>query len=96
MPTYEYGMFPAMVSVVDEIGKKKALNRKAFRFGSYGWSGGAQKELDEMVERLKMKWEFIEPVEFKGAPSEEEIDLLYKRGQELAEKVLEWAGAEAK
>ena len=49
-----------------------------------------------MVERLKMKWEFIEHVEFKGAPSEEEIDLLYKRGEELAEKVLEWAGAETK
>ncbi|MFP4408437.1 MAG: FprA family A-type flavoprotein [Spirochaetaceae bacterium] len=93
MPTYEYGMFPAVVSVLDEIGKKKALNRKAFRFGSYGWSGGAQKELDEMVERLKMKWEFIEPVEFKGAPSQEDMDLLYKRGQELAEKVLEWAGS---
>jgi flavorubredoxin len=96
MPTYEYGMFPAVAAVLDEIGKKKALNRKAFRFGSYGWSGGAQKELDEMVDRLKMKWEFIEPVEFKGAPRDEDFDLLYKRGQELAEKVLEWVGAEAK
>ena len=39
-----------------------------------------------------MKWDFLEPVEFKGAPREEDFDLLYKRGEELAEKVLEWAG----
>ena len=95
MPTYEYGMFPAMAQVVDEVGKKKALNRKAFRFGSYGWSGGAQKELDEIVERLKMKWDFLEPVEFKGAPSQEELDLIYQRGAELAEAVLAWTGKTA-
>jgi flavorubredoxin len=46
MPTYEYKMFPPMATVVDELGRKKALNRKAFRFGSYGWSGGAAKELE--------------------------------------------------
>ncbi|MFP4331568.1 MAG: FprA family A-type flavoprotein [Alkalispirochaetaceae bacterium] len=96
MPTYEYGMFPAMAAVLDEIGKKKALNRKAFRFGSYGWSGGAQKELDEIVERLKMKWEFLEPVEFKGAPRQEDLDLIRRRGVELAEQVLDWVGAAEK
>ena len=90
MPTYEYKMFPAMAAVVDEIGKKKALNRKAFSFGSYGWSGGAQKELQEIVERNKMKWDFLEPVEFKGRPTEEEKELLKQRGKELAVKVKEW------
>ena len=90
MPTYEYKMFPAMAAVVDEIGKKKALNRKAFSFGSYGWSGGAQNELQEIVERNKMKWDFLEPVEFKGRPTEEEKELLKQRGKELAVKVKEW------
>lgn len=93
MPTYEYKMFPAMAAVVDEIGKKKALNRKAFSFGSYGWSGGAQKELQEIVERNKMKWDFLEPVEFKGRPTEEEKELLKQRGKELAVKVKEWCEA---
>ncbi|MFW5801223.1 MAG: FprA family A-type flavoprotein [Spirochaeta sp.] len=88
MPTYEYKMFPPMVAVLDEIGKKKALNRLAFRFGSYGWSGGAQKELDEINDRLKMNWQFIEPVEFKGAPSEEDLELIRTRGRELGEAVL--------
>ncbi len=95
MPTYEYKMFPPMAAVVDEIGKKKVLNRKAFRFGSYGWSGGAQKELDEIVERTKMNWDFIEPVEFKGAPTEDDVALLKQRGKELAVKVKGWVASAA-
>ncbi|TVR04856.1 MAG: FprA family A-type flavoprotein [Spirochaetaceae bacterium] len=91
MPTYEYKMFPPMAAVLDEIGKKKIMNRKAFRFGSFGWSGGAQKELTELDERLKMKWDYLEPVEFKGRPTDEDIALLRKRGVELAKAVKIWA-----
>ena len=93
MPTYEYKMFPAMAAVVDEIGKKKAFNRKAFSFGSYGWSGGAQKELQDIVERNKMKWDFLEPLEFMGKPTDDEKELLKQRGKELAVKVKEWCNA---
>lgn len=90
MPTYEYKMFPPMAAILDEIGRKKTLNRKAFRFGSYGWSGGAQKELDEIVARNKMNWEFLAPVEFRGAPTPEDIDLIRQRGKELAVAVKNW------
>jgi anaerobic nitric oxide reductase flavorubredoxin len=90
MPTYEYKMFPPMAALLEEIGRKKALNRKAFRFGSYGWSGGAQKELDEIVERHRMKWEFLEPVEFRGAPTDTDLELIRRRGKELAIAVKEW------
>ncbi|MFO7782778.1 MAG: FprA family A-type flavoprotein, partial [Spirochaetia bacterium] len=79
--------------VVDEIGKKKAFNRKAFSFGSYGWSGGAQKELQEIVERNKMKWDFLDPVEFMGKPTGDEKELLKQRGRELVVKVKEWCNA---
>jgi anaerobic nitric oxide reductase flavorubredoxin len=90
MPTYEYKMFPPMAAVIDEIGKKKIINRKAFRFGSFGWSGGAQKELDEIDSRLKMKWDYLEPVEFKGRPSEQDLALIRQRGVELARAVKSW------
>jgi flavorubredoxin len=73
MPTYEYKMFPPMAAALEEMGKKKVLNKKAFRFGSYGWSGGAQKELEEIMERHKMNWDFMEPVEFKGVPGKEDL-----------------------
>lgn len=87
MPTYEYKMFPPMAAVLDEIGRKKAVGRKAFRLGSYGWSGGAQRELDEIIEKHKMNWEFLEPVEFKGAPKEEDLSLIGLRIKELVGKI---------
>ena len=96
MPTYEYKMFPPMAAVLDEIGKKKVLNRKAFRFGSFGWSGGAQKELDEITTRLKMNWEFIEALEFKGKPTASDIETIKTRAKELAKLVKDTvAGVEA-
>jgi len=90
MPTYEYKMFPSMYAVLDEIGKKRAQNRKAFRFGSYGWSGGAEKELQELNDRNKMNWDFLESVEFLGRPESEDIELIKQRGRELARAVKEW------
>ena len=71
MPTYEYHMFPPMASVLEDLGRKKVLNRKGFRFGSFGWSGGAQKELHDIQHRLKMQWEFLEPIEFPENPEPE-------------------------
>jgi flavorubredoxin len=94
-PTYEYKMFPPMGALLEEIGRKKALNRKAFRFGSYGWSGGAQKELDEIVQRNRLNWDFLEPVEFRGAPTEEDLATIRERGVELAKKVKQWVAESA-
>ena len=87
MPTYEYKMFPPMAAILDEMGKKKVQNRKAFRMGSYGWSGGAQRELDEIVSKNHMNWDFLEPVEFRGNASEEELKQIENRVHELAREV---------
>ena len=81
MPTYEYRMFPPMAHVLDDLGRKKVFGKKVFRFGSYGWSGGAAKELSEIT--AKYRWEFLEPVEFEGAPSDEEYELVRQRCKEL-------------
>ncbi len=89
-PTYEYKLFPGLVSALDELGKKKAKNRKAFHFGSYGWKSGSQAEIDEINERLKMKWEFLEPVTFIGSPSEDDISVIRSRCAELAHSVIDW------
>lgn len=93
MPTYEYKMFPPMAAVLEELGKKKVQGRKAFSFGSYGWSGGAQKELDEIMNKYCMNWEFIEPVEFKGSPREESLKLIEVKVKELVKEVREAVGA---
>lgn len=73
-PTYEYNLFPPVATAIDELGRKKVTGKTAFRFGSYGWSGGAEKELKEIIERNKMKWDFIEPVEFEGSPRPEDLE----------------------
>ena len=88
MPTYEYKMFPPMYAVLDEIFKKKAHNRLAFRFGSFGWCGGAQAELDELLAKLKPGWQFLDPVEFQGKPKAGDLELLQHRGRSLAQAVV--------
>ncbi len=72
-PTYEYKLFPPVAAALDEIGRKKITGKAAFRFGSYGWSGGAEKELAEILERNRMKWDMVESVEFEGSPKEEDL-----------------------
>ncbi|MDR3201097.1 MAG: FprA family A-type flavoprotein [Spirochaetales bacterium] len=89
MPTYEYKMFPPVAHVIDELGRKKVFGKKVFRFGSYGWSGGAAKELAELT--AKYNWEFIEPVEFAGSPVEADYELVRTRAKELAEIVKQTA-----
>lgn len=86
-PTYEYNLFPPVAVALDEIGRKKITNKVAFRFGSYGWSGGAEKELKEIVDRRRMQWDFIESVEFEGAPSKEELDKVEAGLIQLIEKM---------
>jgi flavorubredoxin len=85
MPTYEYQMFPPMAWVLDMFRRKKVFNKKILRFGSAGWSGGAQRELDAITE--KMKWEFLEPIEWFGAPRQEQFDTANQRTLELIESI---------
>jgi flavorubredoxin len=85
MPTYEYQMFPPMAWVLDMFRRKKVFNKKILRFGSAGWSGGAQRELDAITE--KMKWDFCEPIEWFGAPRAEEFDAARQRTLELIESI---------
>jgi len=85
MPTYEYKMFPPMAHVLDILDRSHVQNRTSFRFGSYGWSGGAQKQLEEFAS--SMKWNCMEALEFAGAPDADDLSLGRKRGAELARAV---------
>jgi len=64
-PTYEYKLFPPVASALNELGRKRITGKTAFRFGSYGWSGGAEKELAEIIERNNMKWNLSNPWSLK-------------------------------
>ncbi len=86
-PTYEYKLFPPVAAAIDELGRKKVSGKAAFRFGSYGWSGGAEKELSEIIERNRMKWDFVESVEFEGSPKQEDLRKVEAGIMELIEKM---------
>jgi flavorubredoxin len=90
-PTYEYKLFPPVAAALSEAGRKRITGKAAFRFGSYGWSGGAENELKEIVERNRMNWDFVEPVEFEGAPKEEDLARVEAGILKLLEKMKEKA-----
>jgi flavorubredoxin len=76
-PTYEGSLFPPMVQVLDMAAHKHIRNKQVARFGSYGWSGGAQRDLERLIEPLK--WELVESFEFIGGPTQEDL----KHGEEF-------------
>lgn len=85
MPTYEYKMFPPMAWTLDMFGRKKVWNKKVLRFGSFGWSGGAQREFELLTEKLR--WDFLEPVEWNGAPTDEDLDWAVAQSKKLAKQI---------
>lgn len=84
-PTYEGALFPPMAHTLDTALRKGVRNRKVARFGSYGWSGGAQKEFEKIVAELG--WENLGLFEFVGTPSEEELRQGEMFGREFARAV---------
>ncbi len=88
-PTYEGKMFPPVTAALEEIGNKKVLNRKALTFGSYGWAPGSRREIEKVNERLKMNWDFVDPIDFKGEAREDDFKAIEKGVHELIEKVRE-------
>jgi flavorubredoxin len=84
-PTYEYEMFPPMKYFMDLLKKKRMKYKKVLYFGSYGWSGGAKKDFDELSNN--MNWDILEPIVFRGHPTDEEQKNGELRAAELAREV---------
>jgi anaerobic nitric oxide reductase flavorubredoxin len=84
-PTYEYSMFPPMKYCMELLQKKHIWYKKVLFFGSYGWSGGAQKDFDQLAE--KMHWDILEPLVFRGHPTEEDRETGEKLGSKIASQV---------
>jgi anaerobic nitric oxide reductase flavorubredoxin len=85
MPTYEYRMYPPMAYILDLFDEKHVYHKKVFRFGSFGWSGGAQKLFDEKA--AKMKWDCLSSLEFQGSPTEADLEKGIAQGRLLAQQV---------
>jgi len=84
-PTYEVKLFPPMAHVLDIAVSKRILGRKAAYFGSYGWSGGALKEVKQIIEPAK--WELGETFEFIGSPKPEDLVKGQEFGRRFGERI---------
>ena len=84
-PTYEVKLFPPMAEVLNMAVSKRILGRKAAYFGSYGWSGGALKEVKRIVEPAK--WEISETFEFIGSPKPDDLIKGREFGRRFAERI---------
>lgn len=70
-PTYEGALFPPVAQVLNMASTKRIRNKIATHFGSYGWSGGAQRQFAGLMDELK--WDVTEPFEFKGGPTDDDL-----------------------
>jgi flavorubredoxin len=81
-PTYEVKLFPPLAEVLNMAVHKRITNRKTIYFGSYGWSGGALKEMKKIVEPVK--WDLRESLEFIGSPTQDDLEKGREMGRNFA------------
>ncbi len=87
--TYEYKMFPPVAHAIDELGRKKIKQKTALHFGSYGWSGGAKRDLEKIFDSYKMKWDVTDSYEFMGKALQEDLDRIEEGVMTLLDKMEE-------
>ena len=88
MPTYEYKMFPPMAHAIDELMVKKVTNKKVFRFGSYGWVGGAQKDFETKTE--KSGWDILGHYEWQGSPTNTDQEMIRKAVEAYCDTLIDF------
>lgn len=84
-PTYEAGLFPYMVHLLDLAERKSMKHKKALYFGSFGWSGGAKREFEKLANRLD--WEVVQSFEFQGGGRSEDFRRAMELGREFGQLI---------
>lgn len=84
-PTYEGGLFPQMVHVMEMAEAKHIFDRKTAYFGSHGWIGGGEREFIRLAGELK--WEVLGAFNFTGSPSRDELIQAREFGKVFAQKL---------
>jgi flavorubredoxin len=73
------------------VAHKRIRNKIVARFGSYGWSGGAQRHFERIIKPLK--WEVADTFEFIGGPTEDDLGSGEEFGARFA-RLIQATGAE--
>jgi anaerobic nitric oxide reductase flavorubredoxin len=85
-PTYEGELFPPVANVLNLAVHKRITGKKAARFGSYGWSGGAQRHFERIIAPLK--WNIVDSFEFNGGPTPEDLKKGFEFGAHFGKAIL--------
>ncbi len=86
-PTYEGKLFPPMMDALMMADRKRVKHKKAAYLGSFAWSGGAQREFEQLAE--KMEWEVLNSLGFIGGARRADLERAYELGGQLARAVKE-------
>lgn len=84
-PTLNNGMFPSVGGFMTYIRGLGPQRKVAGAYGSYGWGGGAVKQVD--AELRAMGLEVVEPLEVRYRPQEVELESCVRWGREVARRV---------
>lgn len=84
-PTYEAGLFPPVAQVLDLALRKGMKHKKLLYLGSFGWSGGARREVERFAQELR--WEVVASLEFRGGGKGEDITQAYAMGKEFGQYI---------
>jgi len=84
--TYNMELFPPMKQLVSAIENRKIVDRNIGVFGSYTWSGGALKELQEFASKSKCA-QVLPVIEAKSSPTDEDIEKCIELGLNMAKAV---------
>ncbi|MDD5679847.1 MAG: flavodoxin domain-containing protein, partial [Candidatus Omnitrophica bacterium] len=84
--THDNDMLPAIAGFLEFLNGLKPKNRVASAFGSYGWSGGAVKLVEDVLGEAGI--EVIKPgIAFKYVPDQNELKLCYEFGNNFAKNL---------
>jgi len=82
--TYNTRLFPHMESLITMLNNKQIKDRYIGYFGSYTWSGGAFKMLEQFAENSNLS--SIGPaIEVKSHPTNEDIEQCAELGKNMAQ-----------
>lgn len=86
-PTLNSGMMPSMGSFLTYIKGLAPVGKKAASFGTFGWAGGAQKDMEEMLGKFVP--EVLPGYQCKWTPQALNLDAAEQFGYDFAQELLE-------
>ena len=86
-PTLNSGMMPSMGSFLTYIKGLSPVGKKVASFGTFGWAGGAQKDMEEMLGRFAP--EVLPGYQCKWTPQALNLEAAEQFGYDFAQGLLE-------